>query len=162
MRGELVMNIFSKIKNKLISLFRPAKNQHRPTEHGNIIIEKQPEEDEIRQIENVEEIINQIAPVKELIFQDEYDEETIHQIEMMYQAILVLRKAAINAIEQIRQSISLLPFQELFDVMQNLSVALEPYRRKKRRIEHLAKHARKRRVRKKNRHRLLKYESRRQ
>ena len=53
MRGELVMNIFSKIKNKLISLFRPAKNQHRPTEHGNILIEKQPEEDEIRQIEHL-------------------------------------------------------------------------------------------------------------
>lgn len=148
------MSIFSKIKNKLISLFRPAENQHRPTKHGNIIIESQPEEDAIRQIEPVEEIINQIEPVKELILQEDYDKETIHQIEMMYQAILDLRRAMINAIDQIWQSISLLPFQELFDVMQNLSAALEPHCKKKRRIEHLAKHARKRRVRKKNQRRL--------
>lgn len=138
------MNIFSKIKNKLISLFSPAKNQHRSTEHGNIIIESQPEEDAICQIE----------PVKELILQDDSDKEAIHQIEMMYRAIIDLQKAMSTAIEEIGQSISLLPFQELIDVMKNLNASLEPYRKKKRRIEHLATHARKWRVRKKNQRRL--------
>ena len=67
-----------------------------------------------------------------------------------------------KAMCQINQSLSSLPVQALIEAMQDLDESIKHYQSRNGRVKHLAKHARKRRVRKKNRHRLSKYESRRQ
>lgn len=67
-----------------------------------------------------------------------------------------------QAMCQINQSLSTIPTQTLIEAMQDLDESIKHYQSRNGRVKHLAEHARKRRVRKKNRHRLSKYESRRQ
>lgn len=59
-----------------------------------------------------------------------------------------------QAMCQINQSLSTIPTQALIEAMQDLDESIKHYQSRNGRVKHLAKHARKRRVRKKNQRRL--------
>ena len=59
-----------------------------------------------------------------------------------------------QAMCQINQSLSTIPIQALIEAMQDLDKSIKHYQSINGRLKHLAKHARKRRVRKKNQRRL--------
>lgn len=59
-----------------------------------------------------------------------------------------------QAMCQINQSLSSIPIQALIEAMQDLDESIKHYQSRNGRVKHLAKHARKRRVRKKNQRRL--------